>query len=87
MNQTYEGIQEKFGEIRISDTGIRETTIIGQGIGAALRGLRPVAEIQYFDYLLYALQTMSDDLANTRVDLYSNYAVNTQPAPGLFMVP
>ncbi len=66
VNQTYEGLQEKYGEIRISDTGIRETTIMGQGIGAALRGLRPVAEIQYFDYLLYALQTMSDDLATLR---------------------
>jgi 2-oxoisovalerate dehydrogenase E1 component len=66
VNQTYEGLQEKFGEIRITDTGIREATIIGQGIGAALRGLRPVAEIQYFDYLLYALQTMSDDLATLR---------------------
>lgn len=66
VNQTYEGLQQKFGEIRITDTGIRETTIIGQGIGAALRGLRPVAEIQYFDYLLYALQTLSDDLATLR---------------------
>jgi pyruvate/2-oxoglutarate/acetoin dehydrogenase E1 component/TPP-dependent pyruvate/acetoin dehydrogenase alpha subunit len=66
VNQTYEGLQEKYGAIRISDTGIRETTILGQGIGAALRGLRPVAEIQYFDYLLYALQTMSDDLATLR---------------------
>ncbi len=66
VNQTYEGLQEKYGEIRISDTGIRETTIMGQGIGASLRGLRPVAEIQYFDYLLYALQTMSDDLATLR---------------------
>jgi pyruvate/2-oxoglutarate/acetoin dehydrogenase E1 component/TPP-dependent pyruvate/acetoin dehydrogenase alpha subunit len=66
VNQTYEGLQEKFGELRISDTGIRETTILGQGIGAALRGLRPVAEIQYFDYLLYALQTISDDLATLR---------------------
>jgi len=59
-------LQEQFGELRISDTGIRETTIIGQGIGAALRGLRPVTEIQYFDYLLYALQTLSDDLATLR---------------------
>ncbi|HCX99420.1 MAG TPA: transketolase, partial [Bacteroidales bacterium] len=66
VNQTYEGLQEKYGEIRIMDTGIRETTIIGQGIGAALRGLHPVAEIQYFDYLLYALQTLSDDLATLR---------------------
>jgi pyruvate/2-oxoglutarate/acetoin dehydrogenase E1 component len=60
-----EGMQEKFGELRVSDTGIRETTILGQGIGAALRGLRPIVEIQYFDYLLYALQTLSDDLATT----------------------
>jgi pyruvate/2-oxoglutarate/acetoin dehydrogenase E1 component/TPP-dependent pyruvate/acetoin dehydrogenase alpha subunit len=63
VNQTYEGIQAKYGENRIFDTGIREATIIGQGIGMAVRGLRPVAEIQYFDYLLYGLQLMSDDLA------------------------
>ncbi len=63
VNQTYEGLQSKYGETRIFDTGIRETTIIGQGIGMAVRGLRPVAEIQYFDYLLYGLQVMSDDLA------------------------
>jgi len=63
VNQTYEGLQAKYGEIRIFDTGIREATIIGQGIGMAVRGLRPVAEIQYFDYLLYGLQVMSDDLA------------------------
>jgi len=63
VNQTYEGLQAKYGEARIFDTGIRETTIIGQGIGMAVRGLRPVAEIQYFDYLLYGLQVMSDDLA------------------------
>lgn len=63
VNQTYEGLQAKFGELRVTDTGIRETTIIGQGIGLALRGFRPIAEIQYFDYLLYALQTLSDDLA------------------------
>ena len=63
VNQTLEGLQEKYGEIRISDTGIREATIIGQGIGLAMRGLRPIAEIQYFDYLLYGLQVMSDDLA------------------------
>ncbi len=66
VNQSYEGLQAKYGEIRITDTGIRETTIMGQGLGLALRGFRPVAEIQYFDYLLYALQTMSDDLATTR---------------------
>ena len=65
VNQTFENMQQKYGELRVSDTGIREATIMGQGIGLALRGLRPVAEIQYFDYLLYALQTMSDDLATT----------------------
>jgi len=63
VNQTAEGLQEKYGEDRVFDTGIREATIIGQGIGMAMRGLRPVAEIQYFDYLLYALQVISDDLA------------------------
>ena len=63
VNQTYEGLQIKYGEMRIFDTGIRESTIIGQGIGLALRGFRPIAEIQYFDYLLYALQVISDDLA------------------------
>ncbi|MBS4013448.1 MAG: transketolase [Bacteroidetes bacterium] len=65
VNQTLEGLQSKYGDIRISDTGIREATIIGQGIGMALRGLRPIAEIQYFDYLLYGLQLLSDDLATT----------------------
>ena len=64
VNQSLEGLQKKYGELRITDTGIRETTIIGQGVGMALRGLRPIAEIQYFDYMLYALQTMSDDLAS-----------------------
>jgi len=63
VNQTYEGLQDKYGENRIFDTGIREATIIGQGLGMAMRGLRPIAEIQYFDYLLYGLQVMSDDLA------------------------
>ncbi|WP_321318436.1 thiamine pyrophosphate-dependent enzyme [Labilibaculum sp.] len=63
VNQSLEGMQKKYGELRVTDTGIREATILGQGIGLALRGLRPIAEIQYFDYLLYALQTMSDDLA------------------------
>ena len=63
VNQGLEGLQDKFGETRVSDTGIREATIIGQGIGLSLRGLRPIAEIQYLDYLLYALQIMSDDLA------------------------
>ncbi len=63
VNQGLEGLQKKYGSLRISDTGIRETTIIGQGIGLALRGLRPIAEIQYLDYILYGLQTLSDDLA------------------------
>ncbi len=63
VNQTLEGLQVKYGELRITDTGIREATIIGQGIGLAMRGLRPIAEIQYFDYLLYGLQVLSDDLA------------------------
>ncbi len=66
VNQTMEGMQEQFGELRVSDTGIREATIIGQGIGMALRGLRPIAEIQYLDYLLYCLQIMSDDLATVQ---------------------
>jgi 2-oxoisovalerate dehydrogenase E1 component len=63
VNQTLEGLQDKFGDLRVFDTGIRECTIIGQGIGMAMRGLRPIAEIQYLDYLLYAIQIMSDDLA------------------------
>ena len=63
VNQGLEGLQEKYGQLRISDTGIREATILGQGIGMAMRGLRPIAEIQYLDYLLYSLQIMSDDLA------------------------
>ena len=63
VNQGFRGLQEKYGQLRVSDTGIRETTIIGQAIGMAQRGLRPLAEIQYLDYLLSALQIMSDDLA------------------------
>ncbi len=63
VNQGLEGLQDKYGKVRISDTSIREATIIGQGIGLAMRGLRPIAEIQYLDYLLYGLQPMSDDLA------------------------
>jgi pyruvate/2-oxoglutarate/acetoin dehydrogenase E1 component len=66
VNQVMEGMQEKFGEVRVSDTGIREASIVGQGIGMALRGLRPIAEIQYLDYLYYALQIMRDDLATVR---------------------
>ncbi len=63
VNQAFAGLQEKHGELRVTDTGIRECTIIGQGIGAALRGLRPITEIQYLDYLLYAIQILSDDVA------------------------
>jgi pyruvate/2-oxoglutarate/acetoin dehydrogenase E1 component/TPP-dependent pyruvate/acetoin dehydrogenase alpha subunit len=63
VNQGFAGLQEKYSENRITDTGIREASILGQGIGAAMRGLRPIVEIQYLDYLLYALQTLSDDLA------------------------
>ena len=63
VNQAFAGLQAKFGELRVTDTGIREATIIGQGIGLAMRGLRPIAEIQYLDYLLYGLQLLSDDLA------------------------
>lgn len=63
VNQAFRGLQDKFGTLRVSDTGIREATILGQAIGMAMRGLRPLAEIQYLDYVLYALQLMSDDLA------------------------
>ncbi|MEO1655095.1 MAG: transketolase C-terminal domain-containing protein, partial [Bacteroidota bacterium] len=63
VNQAFAGLQEKHGELRVTDTGIREATIIGQGIGTALRGLRPITEIQYLDYIYYAVQTLSDDLA------------------------
>ena len=64
VNQGFAGLQEKFGELRITDTGIRETSIIGQGIGLAIRGLRPIVEIQYFDYVFYTLATLTDDLAS-----------------------
>ncbi len=64
VNQGFRGLQEKYGELRVADTGIREATIVGQAIGMAMRGLRPICEIQYLDYLLYALQLMADDLAN-----------------------
>ncbi|PIF46574.1 pyruvate/2-oxoglutarate/acetoin dehydrogenase E1 component [Chryseobacterium sp. 52] len=66
VNQGLEGMQEKYGEVRVADTGIREATILGQGIGMAMRGLRPIAEIQYLDYILYCLQGMSDDLATVQ---------------------
>ena len=66
VNQGFAGLQEKYGALRVADTGIRETTIMGQAIGLALRGLRPIAEIQYLDYVLYGLQILSDDLATLR---------------------
>lgn len=66
VNQAFRGLQDKYGPLRVSDTGIREATILGQAIGMALRGLRPLAEIQYLDYMLYVLQLMSDDLATLR---------------------
>ncbi len=66
VNQTLEGMQDKYGELRVADTGIREATIIGQGIGMAMRGLRPIAEIQYLDYLLYGIQVLSDDLSTVQ---------------------
>lgn len=66
VNQGFVDLQARYGDLRVGDTGIREATIVGQGIGLAMRGLRPIAEIQYLDYLLYALQVMSDDLATLR---------------------
>jgi len=76
VNQGLEGLQQKFGDIRISDTGIREATIIGQGIGMAMRGLRPIAEIQYLDYIMYCIQGLSDDLATLR---YRTFAKQKAP--------
>jgi len=64
VNQGFAGLQKKYGELRVSDTGIRELTIVGQGLGLAMRGLRPIAEIQYLDYVLYAITVLSDDLAS-----------------------
>ena len=82
VNQGLEGMQEKYGETRIADTGIREATILGQGVGLAMRGLRPIAEIQYLDYVLYCLQGMSDDLATlqyrTKVGQKSPVIVRTR---------
>jgi pyruvate/2-oxoglutarate/acetoin dehydrogenase E1 component len=66
VNQGFSGLQEKYGDLRVGDTGIREATIVGQAIGMAMRGLRPIVEIQYLDYVLYALQILSDDLATVR---------------------
>ncbi len=76
VNQGLEGLQERFGEIRVSDTGIREATIVGQGIGMAMRGLRPIAEIQYLDYIMYCIQGLSDDLATLR---YRTFAKQKAP--------
>lgn len=76
VNQGLEGLQEKFGALRVADAGIREATILGQGIGMAMRGLRPIAEIQYLDYILYCIQIMSDDLATVRYRTHG-----TQKAP------
>lgn len=66
VNQGFAGLQAKHGVLRVTDTGIRETTIIGQGVGTALRGLRPIVEIQYLDYIFYAMATLTDDLASLR---------------------
>jgi pyruvate/2-oxoglutarate/acetoin dehydrogenase E1 component/TPP-dependent pyruvate/acetoin dehydrogenase alpha subunit len=76
VNQGFMGLQDKYGELRVTDTGIREMTILGQGLGAAMRGLRPLVEIQYLDYLLYALQIMSDDLATM---YYRSYGGQKSP--------
>ena len=76
VNQGLEGLQAKYGELRVADTGIREATIVGQGIGLAMRGLRPVAEIQYLDYLMYALQIISDDLSTLH---YRSYGKQKAP--------
>ncbi|RKN81270.1 alpha-ketoacid dehydrogenase subunit alpha/beta [Ulvibacterium marinum] len=76
VNQGLEGLQKKYGVLRVADTGIRETTIIGQGIGMALRGLRPIAEIQYLDYIFYAMATLTDDLASL---LYRTYGKQKAP--------
>jgi pyruvate/2-oxoglutarate/acetoin dehydrogenase E1 component len=64
VNQGFAGLQSKYSDLRITDTGIREATIIGQGMGLAMRGLRPIAEIQYLDYLIYAITVLSDDVAS-----------------------
>ena len=77
VNQGLEGLQKKFGDVRVSDTGIREATIVGQGVGLAMRGLRPIAEIQYLDYILFGLQTMSDDLATVH---YRSFGRQKAPA-------
>ncbi len=75
VNQGFSGLQEKYGKERIFDTGIRELSIIGQGIGLALRGLRPIAEIQYLDYMLYALEPLSDDVSTTHFRTFGQQSV------------
>lgn len=75
VNQGFSGLQKKFGKLRIFDTGIRENSIAGQGLGLAFRGLRPIAEIQYLDYLLYAIQTLSDDVATTHFRTFGRQSV------------
>lgn len=76
VNQGFAGLQEKYGEHRVTDTGIRECTIVGQAIGAAMRGLRPIAEIQYLDYIMYAIQVITDDLATVR---YRSFGMQKAP--------
>ncbi len=90
VNQGFAGLQEKFGEIRITDTGIRETTIIGQGIGMAMRGLRPIVEIQYFDYVYYALATLNGrsgyaTLSHQRRTESATYCSNAGSSAGRYL--
>ena len=68
VNQGFAGIQKQYGKLRITDTSIRESSIIGQGIGSAMRGLRPIVEIQYLDYVYWAIQTLSDDLSTLQIE-------------------
>src|SRR5680860_727383 len=75
VNQGLEGLQKKYGKLRVADTGIRETSIVGQGTGMALRGLRPIAEIQYLDYIFYALATLTDDVACLRYRTFGKQKV------------
>lgn len=75
VNQGFSGLQKKYGKLRVFDTGIRENSIAGQGLGLAFRGLRPIAEIQYLDYLLYAIQTLSDDIATTHYRTFGRQSV------------
>lgn len=83
VNQGFAGLQEKYGELRVTDTGIRELSIMGQAIGLAMRGLRPIAEIQYLDYLLYAIQIMSDDIATLQYRTMGGQKVPLRLAPAV----